>query len=885
MKKNYCKTKIATIALILTLTLSAITVSLPLASWALELPADIPTFLHLSATPNPVGVDQICYVQAIFTKPLPTSQGNNGDRHEDVTVEITAPDGSKTVMGPYTGGMTGGVATSFIPNQIGEYSLQAFYPGQVLTGTNEWNPEPSGWMAELRGSTMLPSESEVVTLTVQSDPIDPIYQTPSLPEHYWTRPIYATNWDWGAQIGSNWYSLEPSGFTTLGRYDAIGGFDPYGKAPNSPHILWTKPTRFGGQPGGPIPSDQSTQFSSTDITIDQYDGSIILAGVLYYTKFAGWGSGHGYMDSWVAVDLRTGETLWEKPAGLSGQEWLRYGQIVRWHNIQGYGSQAFLWSIEATGSGIFGPSGDLVFRLYDAYTGKHVCNITTEEGEADTSAYARNLGMITDIEGDNPGGLIGYYTVGDQLYMWNSSKLFEGSPGRLSVSNQNYTFADGVQWNRSIALELNGQPVTLSLSRVTREVILLRDSPTFIFQGSSYGYQVTAGIDAHTGALLWGPINQTLPQFEDINLVAARDGYYFIYNTDAHETYCYSLTNGQKVWGPIEVPYDVYASQNAWAEIAYGRVYFNGGGGIVNCQNLTTGELEWSWSRGSAGYDTPFGVYPIFGYRTQTVCDGKLFLSEGYLYTPPLHPARRIVLNCTDGSLVWSILSYSSRASGAHADECFVDWNAMDCQIYTYGKGPSETIVSVKNNVLSQGSSVLIEGTVMDISPGTSQTGVKLRFPKGVPAVSEESMREWMEFVYMQQNCPSNAEGVDVFVKVLDPNGDWYSETVTTDTNGVFSLSWAPAIVGDYHVTAIFEGSESYCISYSTTTFTVDEAQAAAGAPSAEEIAETTVNKMPAYSTITEMPAYLTIDLVILIIAIVVLVIALLAYMALRKQK
>jgi hypothetical protein len=162
---------------------------------------------------------------------------------------------------------------------------------------------------------------------------------------------------------------------------------------------------------------------------------------------------------------------------------------------------------------------------------------------------------------------------------------------------------------------------------------------------------------------------------------------------------------------------------------------------------------------------------------------------------------------------------------------------------------------------------------------------VKLRFPKGVPAVSEESMREWMEFVYMQQNCPSNAEGVGVFVKVLDPNGDWYSETVTTDTNGVFSLSWAPAIVGDYHVTAIFEGSESYCISYSTTTFTVDEAQAAAGAPSAEEIAETTVNKMPAYSTIAEMPAYLTIDLVILIIAIVVLVIALLAYMALRKQK
>jgi len=146
-------------------------------------------------------------------------------------------------------------------------------------------------------------------------------------------------------------------------------------------------------------------------------------------------------------------------------------------------------------------------------------------------------------------------------------------------------------------------------------------------------------------------------------------------------------------------------------------------------------------------------------------------------------------------------------------------------------------------------------------------------------------MREWMEYVYMHQNFPSEVKGVDVFVKILDPNGDWYSETVTTDANGVFSLSWAPAIVGDYHVTAMFEGSESYYTSYSTTTFTVDEAQEAAAGASAEEIAQTTVNKLPSYPAIPEIPAYLTIDIVILVIVAVVLVIGLLAYMALRKQK
>jgi hypothetical protein len=253
------------------------------------------------------------------------------------------------------------------------------------------------------------------------------------------------------------------------------------------------------------------------------------------------------------------------------------------------------------------------------------------------------------------------------------------------------------------------------------------------------------------------------------------------------------------------------------------------------------------------------------------------------MYTPPLNPSRTVVINCTDGSLVWSISLYSSTSPGAAADGYFIDWNSFDNKIYTFGRGPTQTTVEAPLTGVTQGSSVVIRGTVMDTAAGTEQEEVIERFPNGVPAVSEESMREWMEYVYMQQNRPADAEGVDVFVKIQDPNGDWYSETVTTDTNGVFSLSWAPAIAGDYHVTAMFEGSESYYISYSTTTFTVDEA-VADDALSATEIADETVNKMPAYPTL-EMPAFLTIDIVILIIAAVGVVIGLIAYMALRKQQ
>jgi hypothetical protein len=889
LKKNISKPKITTINVILTLTIFALIVSVPLVSAPLDLPAEVPTFLYTSVSPNPVGVNQIVYLQAIFTHPLPTSHGMLGDRHENVIIEVTKPDGSVIELGPYTAGMTGGVATSWTPTEVGEYSIRSIYPDQICTLTNPYNDDPNtaDYHPELLGSTFLGSESPAVTLTVQQDAVEPIYQTPAIPDYYWTRPVYATNWEWGKQIASNWYGLDSSGFTTCGKYDAIGGFDPYGKAPNAPHILWTKPLREGGQPGGPLDSDQSTNFVSTDITVDQYDGSIIVGGVLYYTKYAGWGAGHNYIDGWEAVDLRTGETLWSKPAGLSGHEFLRYGQVYRWHNDQGFGANGFLWSIDSDSSSIFGPTGDMTFRIYDAYTCKHLANITTQEGEADTSAYARNLACITDIEGDNPGGLLSYYTQGNELLMWNSTKILaymSNGQMRSSLSYTDYSFSDGVQWRVPTTFELNGQTVNLGLASVTREVILLRSAETFSFQGTQFGYQITAGIDAKTGAVLWGPINQSLPLLVDMNLVCARDGYYFMYDSDNHDAYCYSLTSGQKLWGPIAVPFDAYASQNVWGEIAYGKVFFNGGGAIVNAMDLETGNLEWSYSRGSSGYDTPFGIYPVFGYQTQTVCDGKLFISEGYLYTPPLHPARRLVLNCTDGSLVWSILSYSSRTSGAHADECFVEHNAFDNQLYVYGKGPSQTTVTAPDAGVAQGSSVMIRGTVMDISAGTDQAVVTNRFPNGLPAVSDESMREWMEYVYMQQNCPPDVEGVKVFLKIQDPNGDWYSATVTTDANGRYSHMWAPSIVGEYKVTAMFEGSESYYPSQETITFGVDDAAAVAGVPSAEEIAQTTVNKMPTL-TAPEMPAYLTIDLVILIIAAVGVVIGLLAYMALRKQK
>jgi hypothetical protein len=51
----------------------------------------------------------------------------------------------------------------------------------------------------------------------------------------------------------------------------------------------------------------------------------------------------------------------------------------------------------------------------------------------------------------------------------------------------------------------------------------------------------------------------------------------------------------------------------------------------------------------------------------------------------------------------------------------------------------------------------MITGYVTDTSPGTTDTSIKLRFPNGVPVVSDEIQSQWMLYVYKQFERPTNA--------------------------------------------------------------------------------------------------------------------------------
>jgi hypothetical protein len=148
-----------------------------------------------------------------------------------------------------------------------------------------------------------------------------------------------------------------------------------------------------------------------------------------------------------------------------------------------------------------------------------------------------------------------------------------------------------------------------------------------------------------------------------------------------------------------------------------------------------------------------------------------------------------------------------------------------DAQLYCIGKGPSATTVEAPMTAAALGQSVVIRGTVTDIAAGTTQTVQAARFPNGVPAVSDESQGEWMEYVYMQKPRPTDVTGVPIVISVVDANNN-YREigTVTSDADGFYSFSWKPDIEGKYTVYASFGGSESYWPSHAVTAFTIDPA-------------------------------------------------------------
>jgi len=222
--------------------------------------------------------------------------------------------------------------------------------------------------------------------------------------------------------------------------------------------------------------------------------------------------------------------------------------------------------------------------------------------------------------------------------------------------------------------------------------------------------------------------------------------------------------------------------------------------------------------------DTPTGSWPSL--EGLTVVDGKVFYpTNEHTPTTPLYRGHK--LHCIDldtGEGLWNATGFYCMPL-AISDGVLVAWNNYDGSIHAFRMGPTETTVAASPMVTTKGSSVMITGSVIDISAGTKETEQAARFPKGVPAVSDEDMTQWMEYVYMDGKMLTEVTGVTVTLDTIDPNGNFiHIDTATTDMSGQFSVAWIPEVEGKYEIIATFEGSDSYYCSYDETYITVDPA-------------------------------------------------------------
>lgn len=775
-------------------------------------PWTITTHAFLTVNPNPVGAGQPVVIVAWAGLLLPGATVTNDIRFHDYKVTITKPDGTTdTRTWPVVTDTTSTAYASYTPNQVGTYSFVLSYPNQVYT-----------WSGTYQNDTYLGATSKTVKLTVQAEPLPTPISSYPLPTEYWTRPIEGQNTDWWA-IASNWLGYtHPSIFKM---------YQPDGAAPNSAHVMWTKRIDDGGVAGGSNLGVEGNVFYSGLAYNPRFAAPIIMTGRLFYElPMMNLGTGGG----WMCVDLRTGEEIW-------------YNEEMGVDSTYPSPSFGYLFDFENENQHGVIPSGILFSNnfavAYDPPTGKRVFNVTNvPSGTAAVGPLGEILRYQLNLNAH-------------WLAQWNSSRLWStGGLGFTPDWNQtngwvNASLPSRYDWNVTIPTTI---PTSTSASYAIASDILIGNTAFAGAAGTGtpnpYTMWAISLKPESKGTLLWMKTYPAPPENVTRFLQAwdpAKRVIIFL-DKETFQFSGYNMDNGEKLWETTptddmsDFSYFDVTHAATFSTVAYGRLYNSGFGGVLYCYDTTNGKLLWTYGNGGegnstfGGLSTPWGRYPLF---IASIADGKVFLFSGeHSPNTPLYKGLMVRgVNATTGEELWTLLGsmgYPPRSYYPVAEGFVLYHNIYDGQIYCIGKGPSAMTLEAPMTAVTLGSSLVIRGTVTDTAAGTEQDAIARRFPNGVPAMSDESMGSWMEYVYMQKPKPTDITGVEVVLSVVDANNNNREiGRATSDSDGFFSLAWQPDIEGKYTVYASFAGSESYWPSHAVTALVVDPAPAPAESP------------------------------------------------------
>ncbi|MGZ4850629.1 MAG: outer membrane protein assembly factor BamB family protein [Candidatus Bathyarchaeia archaeon] len=769
---------------------------------------------YLSFRPNPIGKGQSLLVNVWTTPPPAANRYLAG-----YTITITKPDETKETVGPINSYVADGTAWfEYVPDQVGNYTLKfdfagTYFPaGTYINGVLNGTGAPTGFggtAATYVSTWFKPASTAVQSLTVQQNQVAS-WPPSGLPTGYWTRPVSPENREWSAVLGNY-----PWPYFNEAR-DYLG---PYVIAPNTAHVVWRRQGIISGIMGG----DTGTYSLNTRENSDP--------GVIY--------AGRAYMDvnkpgvGLVAqcFDIRTGQVYYEIPYSQGGYTPLIISYVEGTSAVPGAVPALSAELIAADRSGLAGQVR-LPSRLIkiDPWTGLVTTNVTGMTGifyNNELVLSVQDLGST--VSAANRYRLINWTTVG------SSTNFTDRILGNITFPVS--SLPTDIDFDKGIGVQIN------------------RFGAGQVYGGNLYS------INMVTGKLLWNITTDPETPFSG-SCSSIEDGKVAVVFEDRFWK-AFDIYTGAVVWKSdlLDYPWGDFWSYQATS--AYGMIYA-GSYTAFYALNWTNGKVAWKFESPATPFETPYttsnGTSVYSWHSASIAADGKIFT-----YTSEHTPSEPITrgwhfyaLNATTGQELWQLTGSgidSRRFRGSAADGYLAIQNTYDGFMYIIGKGPSAVTVSAPQSSNPEGTSLLIQGTVMDMSPGKPNT----------PCVSKESMSNWMDYLYLQHKLPTNVTGVPVFLTAIDPNGNAI-DIGTTKTNGFyggFTYDWTPPKVGSYTIIASFAGDDSY-----------GDSSAATGLKVIAAPITPTSTASPAQST-TESPigTFTLAALVVLIILVIVVIV------------
>jgi outer membrane protein assembly factor BamB len=340
--------------------------------------------------------------------------------------------------------------------------------------------------------------------------------------------------------------------------------------------------------------------------------------------------------------------------------------------------------------------------------------------------------------------------------------------------------------------------------------------------GTAQG-QFVMGTSLTTGALLWNVTTNDV--FFSTSTGVADHGRYVVRVLGGWWD-CWDLSSGNLVWQTAK-PGTANGESYPWGDFgaytiaSYGGLFYDFSYAGIYAINWSDGSIAWHFVAPAVSFEAPWYPSMSFFSNAPQIADGKLYYANGeHSPTEPLARGwHEWCLNATSGEEIWNITGGGQ--SGAIADGYLTFGSVYDGYLYCFGKGLSATTVTAPDVVVSNGTGVVIRGTVMDMSPAQPNT----------PCVSSDSMTTEMEYLHMQLPIDGlyhnvTMTGVSVVLTAIDSSNNPINiGTVATNPYyGTFSYPWTPPNEGMYTITASFAGSDAYGSSSAATAISVGPA-------------------------------------------------------------